>query len=107
MVLLIIIQGKEVSKPMNSISLAVGPILASAVLLLLTSTHLYQISNEDLTVTRFDKSLDIAAVLVSFLSLLVTATSLAFIHRYKLVASNISSIQYSVDHFKVGKEKGR
>ena len=83
-ILLMIIQGKVIPRTLQISSLLGGPILASIVMLLLTISDLSKENEDDQTNTHTDgtdKNLNISAIVVNLVSLLVTATSLALIHR--------------------------
>jgi len=84
-ILLRLIQEKETHKVFKSLTLFVGPILTSLVMFLLSITVMYKNSEAQFQATRFDTSLDIAAVFVNLVSLIVTSVALASIHRLKRV----------------------
>ena len=79
-----IIQGKVIPRTLQISSLLGGPILASSVMLLLTISDLSKENEDDQINTHTDgtdKNLNISAIVVNVVSLSVTATSLALIHR--------------------------
>ena len=83
-ILLMIIQGKVIPRTLEITSLLGGPILATIVILLLTISDLSKENKDDKTNTHTDgtdKNMNISAIVVNVVSLFVTATSLALIHR--------------------------
>ena len=79
-----IIQGKVIPRTLEITSLLGGPILATIVILLLTISDLSKENKDDKTNTHTDgtdKNMNISAIVVNVVSLLVSATSLALIHR--------------------------